>query len=146
MTPEQHLEHVRELAAVKSQVENIANDVNTIVEKLDLLFTLQREMTRIEQEQCDHRDSLKRAFERIENGEKLISGNKENTDKWVNRGLGGWVVGAILIGIIQWLVVDRVRSYESTQTAHTEMMVTFDRRMSWVEYELKKHKKDEVYP
>lgn len=138
MTPEQHLESVRELAELKSQVGNIASDVTTIVEKLDVLFGLQREMARIEQEQSDHRDSIKRAFERIEKGEDASNTLKESTDRWINRGLGGWFVGAILVGVIQWLIVDRVKTYESTQTAHTQMMVTIDRRLSWIEYELKR--------
>lgn len=138
MTPEQHIDHVRELAEVKTQVSNIASDVSTIVEKLDVLFGLQREMVRIEQEQSEHRDSLKRAFERIEKGEGVCGELKESTERWINRGLGGWFVGAILVGIIQWLIVDRVKTYESTQTAHTQLLVTVDRRLSWIEYELKK--------
>ena len=138
MTPEQHLDHVRELAEVKTQMINIASDVSTIVEKLDVLFGLQRDMVRMEQEQADDRDSIKRAFERIERGEGASTTLKESTERWINRGLGGWFVGAILVSVIQWLIVDRVKTYENTQTAHTQMMVTIDRRMSWMEYEIKK--------
>lgn len=143
MTPEQHLDHVRELAELKTQMNNVANDVTTIVEKLDVLFGLQREMVRMEQEQTDHRESIKRAFERIERSEGASTTLKESTERWINRGLGGWFVGAILVSVIQWLIVDRVQSYENTQTAHTQMMVTIDRRMSWMEYEIKRHKKTE---
>lgn len=138
MTPEQHIDHVRELAEVKTQLSNVANDVSTIVEKLDVLFGLQREMVRVEQEQADHRDSIKRAFESIERTEGAGNQLKESTERWINRCIGGWFVGAILVAIIQWLIVDRVKSYEATQTAHTQMMVTIDRRLSWIEYELKK--------
>lgn len=143
MTEDSHIDNIRAIAELKTQVANVASDVSTIVEKIDIIFSLQREMARIEQEQNDHRDSIKRAFDRIEKGEGANSTLKETTDRWINRGLGGWFVGALLVGVIQWLIVDRVKTYEVTQLGHSQMMVTVDRRLSWIEYELKSKNRKE---
>lgn len=138
MTPEQHLDHVRELAELKSQVSNVAEDVGSIIRQMDRVWELQNQMARMQQEQADHKDSIKRSFERVEALEKVGADTKEKTEKWINRGIGAWFVGALLIAVIQALILDRVKYYEKSQSAQTDTLVTIDRRLAWLEYESKR--------
>lgn len=141
MTPDHHLEQVRDIAELKTQISNMAADVTSVVKKLESIDAVQREVIRIQQEQTDHRESIKRAFDRIEVSERAGGTLKESTERWINRGVGAWFVGAILMCFIQALILDRVKSYENTQDAHTASLVTIDRRISWMEYEIKTHVK-----
>lgn len=146
MTPEQHLDHVRELAELKTQVTNVAEDVGAIVRQMDRVWELQNQMARMQQEQADHKDSIRRSFERIEAAETSGAKVKETTERWVNRGVGAWAVGVLLFGVIQFLVVDRVRNYETTQRAMLDQLVTIDRRLAWLEYDSKKDRKPDELP
>lgn len=144
MSPEQHLENVRELAELKTQVNNIASDVTTIVHQLEAIGVMQRSMVRLEQEQVDHKEALGRAFGRIENTEKFGLDIKSSTEKWINRGIGAWAVGALLLAIIQTLILDRVKGYEANQIATMQQLVNLDRRLTWAEYEVKRGKRTEA--
>jgi hypothetical protein len=137
MTPEQHIDQVRELAELKGKVSDMAQDVTKIVTQMDMVWELQREQARIQEQILDSRESLRRAFERIERNEEASGTMKENTEKWINRGIGAWFVGALLLVVIQALILDRVNGYQATQEAHTQTLVSIDRRISWAEYEMK---------
>jgi hypothetical protein len=137
MTPEQHIDQVRELAELKGKVSDMAQDVTKIVTQMDMVWELQREQARIQEQILDSRESLRRAFERIERNEEASGTMKENTEKWINRGIGAWFVGAMLLIVIQALILDRVNGYQATQEAHTQTLVSIDRRISWAEYEMK---------
>lgn len=143
MTPEQHIDQVRELAELKTSVKNMAQDVTLLVKQMDIIRDMQIEMSRIQQEQVDHKEAIKRAFTRIESTEKTNIELKETTSKWINRGVGAVSVGTVLISFIQMLIYNRVDNYEKVQTSHGESLVTIDRRMSWAEYEIKEGKKKE---
>lgn len=137
MTPEQHIDQVREFAELKGKVSDMAQDVTKIVTQMDMVWELQRDQARIQEQILDSRASLSRAFERIERNEENSDLMKENTDKWINRGIGAWFVGGALLVVIQALILDRVNSYQVTQEAHTQQLVGIDRRVSWTEYEIK---------
>jgi hypothetical protein len=137
MTPEQHIDQVRELAELKGKVSDMAQDVTKIVKQMDMVWELQRDQARIQEQILDGRESVRRAFERIERNEEASGTMKENTEKWINRGIGAWFVGALLLVVIQALILDRVNGYQATQEAHTQTLVSIDRRISWAEYEMK---------
>jgi hypothetical protein len=144
MTEENHIENIRAIAELQTQVANVASDVSTVIRQLEQLWQLQNQVARLQQEQSDHRDTIKRLAGRVEDGERAGILLKESTEKWVNRGIGAVFVGGLLSGFIQWMVLDRVGNYESNQRSNTENITTLDRRMSWAEYELKiKAKKDQ---
>jgi hypothetical protein len=94
MTPEQHIDQVRELAELKGKVSDMAQDVTKIVKQMDMVWELQRDQARIQEQILDGRESVRRAFERIERNEEASGTMKENTEKWINRGIGAWFVGA----------------------------------------------------
>lgn len=142
MTPEKHIETAEELAGLKAQLSSVASGVEKIEKQMDRVFDMQLQITRMQQEQIDTRESLKRAFGRIETSEAENQAVKTDTQKWINRGIGAWVVGSGMFILIQALVLDRVKNYESTQTAQTETLVTVDRRLAWIEYELKRWQRD----
>lgn len=136
-TPEQELAQVRELAELKSQVSSVAQDVTKIVTQMDMVFELQREMARMQENHKETREALKRAFERIESSELAGTTLKSTTEKWINRGIGAWFVGTLLLGIIQFLFMDRVKGYENQLQNLSDWRVTIDRRIAWVEYQEK---------
>lgn len=142
MTPEKHIETAEELAGLKAQLSSVASGVEKIEKQMDRVFDMQLQITRMQQEQIDTRESLKRAFGRIETSEAENQAVKTDTQKWINRGIGAWVVGSGMFILIQALVLDRVKNYESTQTAQTETLVTVDRRLAWIEYELKRWQRE----
>jgi hypothetical protein len=136
---ESEVKQIEEMATLKQSMNNVAQDVSSIVTQMKILSELQIEITRLQQKDINSTDALRRAFERIEKQEQITGVIKEASEKWVNRGVGAWVVGTVLFTVIQALVIDRVKDYERTQSAQTEILVTIDRRLSWIEYEQKKH-------
>jgi hypothetical protein len=145
MTPDHHLETVRELADVQAALKGVLHNVEEVARRMELIGHMQQDITRLQQQQIETTASLKRAFERMEKRDEDDDERMENmletralTERWVNRGLGAWFIGAILFMVIQALVIDRVKSYQDTQTAQAETLVTVDRRLAWVEYELKR--------
>jgi hypothetical protein len=142
MTPEQQLKTATELAQVNSKLESVVEGVEKIEKQMDRVFDMQLQITRMQQEQIDARESLKRAYERIEANENDSQNVKEQTSKWINRGIGAWMVGSIMFVAIQALILDRVKGYESTQAAQTDTLVTVDRRLAWIEYELKRNARE----
>lgn len=140
MTPEQHLEHVKELAVVREQITNIAQDVSTVVSELKAINSLQRDMARFEQQQSDHGESFKRAFSRIEDAENAGRNLKQTTEKWINRGIGATISATILLGVVQYLVIERVKSFEYEQKAHGQELLAIDRRTTTMEFQMKDEK------
>jgi hypothetical protein len=143
MNEEVHLENIRAIAELQAQVVNVAADVGTVLRQMEMVWALQNQMATLQNEQVSNKDSLRRAFDRIEHGEKSGIVLKEATERWINRGIGAWFVFVLLAGFINWLVIDRVRSYEGTQSRQGDNLTTLDRRMSWAEYELKQRAKKE---
>jgi hypothetical protein len=146
VTEDTHLENIRAIAELKTQLANVAADVGTVVRQMDMVWSLQNQMASMQQEQLNNKDSLRRAFDRIEVGEKTGTVLKETTERWINRGIGAWCVFVVLAGFINWLVIDRVRSYESNQSRMGDNLTTLDRRMAWAEYELKQKSRKEPLP
>lgn len=143
MNEETHVENIKAIAELKAQVANVAADVSTVIRQLEQVWQIQNQVARMQQEQADHKDTIKRLAGRVEDGERAGILLKESTEKWINRGIGALFVGGLLSGFIQWMVLDRVANYESNQRSNTENLTTLDRRMSWTEYELKQRIKKE---
>lgn len=144
MTPDQHLDTVRQLAEVKSGLSALVHSIEALSKRMDGVGTMSQEIVRLQEQHFDNSSAIKRLFERAEKRDETddarmeaMLGVKAMTERWVNRGLGAWFIGSILFVVIQALVIDRVKSYESTQGNHAETMVTIDRRLAWIEYELK---------
>jgi hypothetical protein len=144
MTEDTHLENIRAIAELKTQLANVADDVSTVVKKMEVVWSMQNQMTSLQQDQINNKDSLRRLFVRIENSETTALRLKERTEKWINMGIGAWFVFAVMAGFINWLVIDRVRGYEGKQERQGDNLTTLDRRMSWAEYELKMKAKKEA--
>lgn len=147
MTPEQHLETVKELAELRTTLLGLAHGVDAVSKKMDVVGNMAQDIARLQVQQTENSASIKRAFERMEKTEESsiqkmrdVNSVKELTERWVNRGIGAWGIGALLFILIQALILDRVKGYEQLQQAQTETLVTIDRRLAWLEYDAKKHK------
>lgn len=136
---ESEVKQIEEMATLKQSMNNVAQDVSRIVNQMDMISSLQREIIELRKDQENGKEAFNRAFTRIENLETSTGVIKESSNKWINRGFGAWAVGTVLFAVIQALVIDRVKDYERTQHAQTDILVTVDRRLSWIEYEQKKN-------
>jgi archaellum component FlaC len=70
MTEDNHIENIRAIAELQTQVANVASDVSTVIRQLEQLWQLQNQVARLQQEQSDHRDTIKRLAGRVEDGER----------------------------------------------------------------------------
>lgn len=131
---DRQMEQARELAEMRIQLQHLTEAVQGQTSKLELIITLSRDMAAFNQRQHEHHDSIRRAYDRIEAVEEANATTRASADKWINRGVGAWCVGAILFGVIQALLLERVRSYENGQRSHTERLDAIDRRLMGVEY------------
>jgi len=151
MTPDQHIDTVRQLAEVKSGLSALVHSIEELAKRMEAVSYLTQDIVRLQVQQTENSLSIKRAFERMEKHDEVDSDRmqvllnvKSQTERWINRSIGGWAVGVILFGAIQWLINGRVENYERNQTAHSETLVTIDRRLSWIEYEMKQAAKSGV--
>lgn len=151
MTPEQHIETVKELAELRTALTGLAHGIDEVAKKMEIVGHMAQDIARLQVQQTENSSSIKRAFERMEKSEessiqkmKDVSGVKELTERWINRGIGAWSIGALLFILIQALILDRVKGYELVQQAQTETLVTIDRRLAWLEYDSKKQREQGV--
>lgn len=136
-TAEQQIEQAREIAEIRSDVQHMNTLLTQIDSKLQLLFTLSKDVATIDQRISDLGDGIRRAHERINVVEAKADDTKQTTSAWINRGLGAWVIGGILFGVIQALVLDRVKTYETSQSSNTQRLDSLDKRILWIEYAAK---------
>ena len=128
------IEQARELAEIKTQLSHLNEGVTHVREQLALLFGMSKDLAALAQRQDDHSDSLRRIHERQDATDKAVLIVDQFASRWVNRAVGGWIIGGVLLAVIQALILDRVKAYESAQTAIVTRLDAVDRRVSGVEY------------
>lgn len=57
--------------------------------------------------------------------------------KWVNRGIGAYSASTVLVGVIAFLLLRMVSDYEGQIRTAGDMLVTLDRRVGWIEHEMR---------
>lgn len=133
-TQQEQMAQARELGEIRTQLQHLMEAVHAINEKFTLIVTISKDVAMLDQCQKEQSDSLRRAHERAERVEREVATVREDSSKWINRGLGAWVVGAALVTVIQALVIDRVKNYETLQASHGARLDAIDRRLLWLEY------------
>lgn len=105
-------------------------------------------------------EELKQVSERVIRLQEADSKQKEQIDilfdrsreldivsadlnKWVNRGVGAYLVGVVFGSLISFFIVRMIDQYDSQIKTHGELLITIDRRIAWVEFDQKGHRSKE---
>lgn len=128
------IEQAREIAEIKTQLGHISEGITHLREQLALLFGMSKDMAALAQRQDDHSDSIRRMHERQDNTDKAVLLVDQFASRWVNRAVGGWIIGGVLLSVIQALILDRVKTYESTQAAQVIRIDEINRRITQMDY------------
>lgn len=126
-----------EIALLNQEVASLHRIVGDVNTKVDLLVTMQLNLQRL-QDRTDHHEAAFRKSEEdqrrtteklrndLDNCFKVANGARDSLSSWINRGVGGLVVGSLLLGSLQWFVLRELASYRSdaeltqTNSAHIE--------------------------
>lgn len=128
------LEQARELAEIKTQLSHLNEGVTHVREQLALLFALSKDLAALAQRQDDHSDSLRRIHHRLDETDKAVLLVDQFASRWVNRAVGGWIIGGLLLAVVQALVLDRVKAYETSQTSAAGRLDALDGRLARIEF------------
>ena len=141
------------LGVLDERTGNIANAMSNLVTKVEQLYDLTKTVAQMQERQAQHSDALDRAFTAIDkmdgrltqavtDGNKAIDeGRRErqavrsDLDKWINRAIGGWLVGVLLIGVIQWFVLRQINVYEDSVHRLLDAQAAQEKRLTQDEFE-----------
>jgi hypothetical protein len=118
---------------LKTEMRGLQTGMSEVAAKMDMLISMQVQLVRLQEQHDTHRQALDRAFSSIRaNGEEL---RKVDSDfhKAYSFIKGGALVGAMLLGFIQWYVVGQINTLQQVDVD----IKAIDRRIAAVEYQIR---------
>lgn len=82
-----------------------------------------------------HNKRIDILFEEVSETAGTVKQVDAKVEKWINRGIGAYAVSTVLFGIVVTLLVRITDNYEGIIRNTNDMVVTLDRRVSWLEFE-----------
>jgi hypothetical protein len=111
-----------EIALLNQEVASLHRIVGDVNTKVDLLVSMQLNLQRL-QDRTDHHEAAFRKSEEdqrrtteklrhdLDNCFKVANHARDSLSTWINRGVGGLVVGGMLLGCLQWFVLRELTTY-----------------------------------
>ncbi|WP_289534991.1 hypothetical protein [Pseudomonas sp. SO81] len=127
-----------EIALLGQGLTNLHHIVSDIGNKLDqvlqIQLTVQRQQDRIDNLSAEMRrsqevnDQAIGGFRKdLENCFKVAHEGRDISSRWLNRFLGGVVVGGVLLGALQWFVLREMGEYKAAAMAVRELDLRLQR-------------------
>ncbi|WP_139131129.1 MULTISPECIES: hypothetical protein [unclassified Pseudomonas] len=121
-----------ELALLNQEVAGLHRVVSEIGGKMDVVIQMQLQMQRL-QDRSDRLDTEVRRSQ--ESNERAIASIRADLDsafqvahgardlatRWLNRCVGGFAVGAVLFGALQWFVLREITDYKAAAGRASEL-------------------------
>jgi len=131
--------NIADIAVLKSEVAGLHDAINEVSTKMDLVLSMRVELSvqgeRLEQAMTESgriRDALNKDIGQLEVKTDNLVTHSKNTraklDAWLNRIAGGVVVGSLLMGVLQYVVLgkltelERMSSIVSHNTAQIDLI------------------------
>jgi hypothetical protein len=113
-----------DIAVLKSEVSGMHAAIDEIGGKMDLVLSLRVDLSvqheRLERAIDDGRKTSETVYKdigsihvRLDNLDTHSLNTRKKLDAWLNRGIGAVAVGSVLMGIVQFIVLEKVESLES---------------------------------
>lgn len=77
-----------------------SSDLSRLERKLDKLTDAVSKLILLEERQITQASRLHNVETRLETNERKLDAHEKNVDKWINRGIGVWVVCGLLFSVL----------------------------------------------
>lgn len=121
-----------EAQELTERLTRIETHMIALLEKADHIQRMSEALARIQEKTDGHRVSIDLLFDKVRDADNKAAVADAEVRKWVNRGVGGYFVMTLMGVVVLYFASSFMRSVETNQ----ELLVTVDRRLSWVEYKL----------
>lgn len=125
-----------DLRGLSERMARLESGVSQLLESSRQVAALVESIARMQERQERHGGEISALFKRVEDAAKHGHTTDAEVRKWVNRGIGAYTVAGVCCALIVYFasnVIDQVKN-------NATMLITLDRRIAWVEYELRNGK------
>ena len=122
---------------ILQRLVSLEADTKHILANFEELRQVSERVVRLQEADSKQKEQIDLLFERSRDCYKTAA----DLNKWVNRGVGAYVVGVVFGSLISFFLIRMIDQYDASARMHSELITTIDRRMAWVEFELRKDKK-----
>lgn len=124
-------------ANVVERLARIEESLGFLVEQTSQMRAFAESITRLQERSVRHEESIDLLFKRLSESSSTLTIVDHKIEKWVNRGIGGYVVATLMVGAIIAMGHRIVSAYDERLNHAGVTLNAIDRRVTWIEYELK---------
>jgi hypothetical protein len=104
-----------DVEVLKSELRGLQASMSDLSAKMDMMISMQVQLVRLQEQQDSIRQALDRAFVSIREHRVAASAVETHLHKAMGFIKGGALVGALLIGFVQWYVIDQINTLKAVE-------------------------------
>lgn len=121
---------------ILQRLVSLEADTKHILANFEELKQVSERVIRLQEADSKQKEQIDILFDRSRELDVVSA----DLNKWVNRGVGAYLVGVVFGSLISFFIVRMIDQYDSQIKTHGELLITIDRRIAWVEFDQKGHR------
>lgn len=121
---------------ILQRLVSLEADTKHILANFEELKQVSERVIRLQEADSKQKEQIDILFDRSRELDVVSA----DLNKWVNRGVGAYLVGVVFGSLISFFIVRMIDQYDSQIKTHGELLITIDRRIAWVEFDQKAHR------